>query len=1320
MFQNEKPTMRLQSTAALTKSLRDKKTPLLDLLPVAQAVYRNQAPIFFPGKEQWLVEWLVERLDEPASSPDGRLSPEAWDILYELLTTPNLNTTAAAATLKKHKFVGILARTLSDAAARYKSADGRQVDGSASTDVEMHNAAATSPTSSSATEPGSPLVRIAFCRQGGSSRLERKNQVRQGQQIHTLFVSVFRVVEFLRTRFEKSAGGAVETSKRRRLDLTTPVLKHSPETAASLLEAYLGLLDTMIQGLGYVDEAAGWTHSCLLIWKSCSHGISDATGLVTLVSEKLMRPIAKLLCFRPVPSDIRDLAAWFFGTHLFQPISGAKEKQHDFLLAFKPLADACSGRETSRIDSNSALHSLSTILELAIEKADRDYSVKQRRQADGFVSVLLSWMLSLTDTQTSIQGQLLDIAIRQKIAVEDAALRTLTNSALRIPYAIDWKLLQAIVKIDLDILLSAADSTIFSNLSECDIRTCDEDVWAFVEQIVTASVEARDLEAFIGRWLKLLASTEGVPCSLWRSDRLQSLMSSYTETGLTQNQIVNILTTCASAAAGRSASVVIDSILRGVSRVDTIDKLSSGGVDTSLFNHLTKEYVGSDSQTRWQCLRPLLRVLEIWPVLDCSSETLKDGVMNRTKTLIAKASNLSEDAAKELSLLLTMAFVLRERSSLSIGELEVIFRDYIKLLPETGKPSGPNSWDGSFDSMSTCSNCVTAQLDRTLLQEFVTRFLEAVSQADVLKGSVNARSAWATLVKTDSAVYDNILIKVDALFNGVIATLRSQPATRGQISVVVEMLNQCPLSALRKSQREAFLDILFQFAKDATSSPEIVDVFGALNRLARLSTNSSTLATSSGLRGGLYSLFAKATDCNLETETELVTSVVRHLAESRHDEKATHQLVAATDLAIELLEKLNTSDIGPRVWAYCLVKSTFDIQVDDVAKSKLSLLTSKISTVLVGDLIASISQWDKTGGFSQTSIDMMLLESFVSKNADQTSASGIRDKIEPLLVGLDQALAEVSDEALTPRTRQSLSYYARLVCATSADDGKQATDIVLNLCEKATMLSDPQMETRINILFSQLVLAIPTCDHFEASCTILNIINMLLKDKLIGKPQGLSMSQLNVEELFASIVVTASRFGPRFDNPEANTDAIFIPLCSILANVLSSQRFRIKGRHGLFVTALAGLINILFLPRVGGRRKTDAGIHPPWLSVLKNWTVTKEAALAYSRLLTMLCNPSTSSVRMNRKADNLSSATVAAKKAVEPHIPSLLNKYINLSLTHHLPSDVRAALTPGLYAMFDVMQASTLRTLNMSLDNPGRVIFKSLYEDWNKFGKWVD
>ena len=55
-----------------------------------------------------------------------------------------------------------------------------------------------------------------------------------------------------------------------------------------------------------------------------------------------------------------------------------------------------------------------------------------------------------------------------------------------------------------------------------------------------------------------------------------------------------------------------------------------------------------------------------------------------------------------------------------------------------------------------------------------------------------------------------------------------------------------------------------------------------------------------------------------------------------------------------------------------------------------------------------------------------------------------------------------------------------------------------------------------------------------------------------------------------------------------------------------------------------------------------------------------------------------------------------------------------------MATEVRAGLSPGLYAIFDIIGSDVLRTVSAALDGQGRVLFRGLYEDWGKFGKWKD
>ena len=49
---------------------------------------------------------------------------------------------------------------------------------------------------------------------------------------------------------------------------------------------------------------------------------------------------------------------------------------------------------------------------------------------------------------------------------------------------------------------------------------------------------------------------------------------------------------------------------------------------------------------------------------------------------------------------------------------------------------------------------------------------------------------------------------------------------------------------------------------------------------------------------------------------------------------------------------------------------------------------------------------------------------------------------------------------------------------------------------------------------------------------------------------------------------------------------------------------------------------------------------------------------------------------------------------------------------------MREKLMPGIFAVMDVMSAEVKRTVNARLDASGRSIFKGLYEEWRKEGRW--
>ena len=65
---------------------------------------------------------------------------------------------------------------------------------------------------------------------------------------------------------------------------------------------------------------------------------------------------------------------------------------------------------------------------------------------------------------------------------------------------------------------------------------------------------------------------------------------------------------------------------------------------------------------------------------------------------------------------------------------------------------------------------------------------------------------------------------------------------------------------------------------------------------------------------------------------------------------------------------------------------------------------------------------------------------------------------------------------------------------------------------------------------------------------------------------------------------------------------------------------------------------------------------------------------------------------------------------------ALIAKYPELVIE----GPVQKALAPGLYALFNVLGTYEREMCMAALDGPGQGIFKKLWEDWGRFGKFVE
>ena len=196
-----------------------------------------------------------------------------------------------------------------------------------------------------------------------------------------------------------------------------------------------------------------------------------------------------------------------------------------------------------------------------------------------------------------------------------------------------------------------------------------------------------------------------------------------------------------------------------------------------------------------------------------------------------------------------------------------------------------------------------------------------------------------------------------------------------------------------------------------------------------------------------------------------------------------------------------------------------------------------------------------------------------------------------------------------------------------------------------------------------------------------------------------------------------SSSGPKFACEVAGN--IFIGLCRLFASLLAVHRSKLGGRYHLMVLALQGLLHCLFEPYAKIVGNSPALVQPPWLDAHVT-KLNESHAAAYTRLLTVICDPTVSAVTRSKNGirQELNDETKRARNIAGQHLQYLIMDFCQCQLQGRMSPEMRPALNPGLYAVFDAMSQDTMRTINSALDSSGRSIFKVVYDDYRRFGRW--
>lgn len=355
------------------------------------------------------------------------------------------------------------------------------------------------------------------------------------------------------------------------------------------------------------------------------------------------------------------------------------------------------------------------------------------------VDVIFQTLLSATIPDDSpvrgdVVAALLDILVQQTATLPTSTLLELTKTTAQLQSAKpNWSVVEMVLKLDFDAILGS-DTQITDGLFTALSSAGDESqhFWSVLELVIDAFVTGRDLSSFVERWQSQLTISGTKKQSIWKTDRLAGIFAKAVETSFTPFQIERIVKKLVE----DDDWVVLDAVLRGVSREETITCLENGALSRVAD-------AARLQKSNWRAWRSLVRVGETKPQL--------------LVPVIAKAAEVIEakrwqEAVFAAEVLMRLAEV--EDTKL-LEHVEKVFRKATKSLKKR------HDWNGSIDEVSgktfgiaVATGIVARYLallehvDAETRQNFVNALLDAA-----LKPSsttlVSAQSLWRSMLQMD-------------------------------------------------------------------------------------------------------------------------------------------------------------------------------------------------------------------------------------------------------------------------------------------------------------------------------------------------------------------------------------------------------------------------------------------------------------------------------------------------------------------------------------------------------------------------------------------
>ncbi|KAF7956452.1 hypothetical protein EAE96_003793 [Botrytis aclada] len=1397
----------------------DKVDTVLDHQKYEEKAFKKKcAAGSFHGREEWLLRWLLKKLQSPKDKT-ARTTPSSWHLFRLLLNAIPLANTARMLTEKK--FIVTLQQTLQEA---------QEISDVEDSGMEVHN------DSASGSDSGETSIISKKRKRTGELVTHTYHGPAKGLRalvmaIHTAINSIVRSTKV--SSSQRTAGNG--RSAAFTTEYMRAVVRTTPEASAVVLGSWMSLCQMVLSQKAGLVISSQLMSPFIDIWDYRVAGTEDLVQFSLHCSEPLLA-LLKLTKGDSTTHDWKEILERLIARNIIIPSkASAGEKQDSTLL-----------QSLTRVLVLQDVANAPILFDIAIRSLQSNGDRRRRPSDNAWLQTVFTTLkAAMPPTKTAAHNsairEILQRSIQHEVDLGLPELKSLTAEYVVPEGSTDWYLLETVMKLDANVFLIAdSDKNLLNDVLERITNVYSESTWPEQSQHIVSEIvvplmdefaKARDLSGFVRHWYSQLVKFEQTRkedamfpadafCA-WEDEALQIELSKLLENSLTVQQIVHLVDWLAIEIKNQPDAVVtiLEAIANSISREDVVDIIGTrlyhvifdnGNLDKLSDRYSWRAWRVLTRSFHWMQPLHLEEIAELWeqqasPFTILSAHSYgQNGLDNLEIFRCACAAwNAAEIGTKLESLSSPVALRCLEELGPSIGALiNQKVANIEKWPPYLNTLSRGAQWTAwSF------YNCLFQEYPRVLelgikLKEsafelllknilWIASLAKTTTTEHVLNHEAFA-ALWFGVLRQDCVLNHSSIISrfIDVLLGCQTQEENPLTATLTCNYAVIESLAQLPLEVISKKHRERIMqswstDVLAQ-------SPEC---YPAVLALKLKIMHRPTFNT-----GMKYKDFEEIDKLikkvgfeempkrleTLITLRELVKLTLSHVTSNLDQSQNRNYILDAISYFQDKLSKF-TSDEKK-------AKGEKTLPFISTSHSLLTVLITKLKQL--NDL-AIISDQDLTNHCTSFKKFLLVQLQRILKKKPMINECGTHKDGSLSVVVILQALESLGVESseIEPLATEGQVYVATLnegkpevddvrqllpeffaTHASSNEDGILHTSLEAFINTSAgragikkkmeTITSDMDNAEKLKLVqrllgeeligltqldkLLALKYVIGACDNvghepadmkktqgpmnlclaYDLFCTQIAKTNSYRVFALLGeimemmlKTKRRALSQWSIDRTLAIVAIICSSKGPSLPTSQASN--IFIRLCTLMKVVLTNHRFRLEGHLHSVIQVLQPLLRCLFTAHSHtSKRLLQAFTPPPWLphsqpgiTSSSSTTLSPIAAESFTRLLTLICDPTPNSIS-HSSVNNLTSAVAKAKKIAGQHMHIILQTYIKFNLEMTMKSEVRAAMKPGLYAIFGCTDMEGRKAVVDGLDSSARAVWGTLYRDWARFGKW--